>query len=119
MLWYYPRLLVPFANRMWFHFVSHKLGRQVLPFALVTLAASSLALPDPWRTLAVTGGGLFFVVAALDPLLPQSSSAHLLSSAARTFLVFAAASLCALGIFFVPHRLLWKPTRIGASKPSA
>lgn len=118
-LWYYPRLLVPFANRMWFHFVSHKLGRQLLPFALLTLAASSLALPDPWRMLAVIGGLLFCFLAAVDPLLPQTSSAHRISSAARTFLVFVAASFCALGIFFFPHRLFWKPTRIGASKPSA
>jgi len=118
-LWYYPRLMLPFANRMWFHFVSHKLGRQLLPFALLTLAASSLALPDPWRMLAVIGGLLFCFLAAVDPLLPQASSVHRISSAARTFLVFVAASFCALGIFFFPHRLFWKPTRIGASKPSA
>jgi cellulose synthase/poly-beta-1,6-N-acetylglucosamine synthase-like glycosyltransferase len=118
-LWYYPRLLIPFSNRMWFHFVSHKLGRQVLPFAVLTLAASSLALPDPWRTLAVIGGLLFCFLAAVDPLLPQTSSVHRLSSVARTFLVLVAASFCALGIFFFPHRLFWKPTRIGASKPSA
>jgi cellulose synthase/poly-beta-1,6-N-acetylglucosamine synthase-like glycosyltransferase len=118
-LWYYPRLLLPFSNRMWFHFVSHKLGRQMLPFAVLTLAASSLALPDPWRTLAVIGGLLFCFLAAVDPLLPPTSSAHRLSSVVRTALVFVAASFCALGIFFFPHRLLWKPTRIGASKPSA
>lgn len=118
-VWYYPRLLVPFSNRMWFHFISHKLGRQVLPFAVLTLAASSLVLPDPWRMLAVIGGLLFCFLAVVDPLLPQTSSVHRISSAARTFLVFVAASFCALGIFFFPHSLFWKPTRIGASKPSA
>jgi len=118
-LWFYPRLLMPFSNRMWFHFVSHKLGRQVLPFAVLTLAGSSLALPDPWRALAVIGGLLFCFLAAVDPLLPQTGFTHRLSSAARTFLVFVAASFCALGIFFFPHSLFWKPTRIGASKPSA
>ena len=118
-LWYYPRLLIPFSNRMWFHFVSHKLGRQVLPFAVLTLAASSLALPDPWRTLAVIGGLLVCFLAAVDPLLPQTGSVHRLSSIARTFLVLVAASFCALGIFFFPNRLFWKPTRIGASKRSA
>jgi cellulose synthase/poly-beta-1,6-N-acetylglucosamine synthase-like glycosyltransferase len=118
-VWYYPRLLVPFSNRMWFHFISHKLGRQVLPFAVLTLAASSLVLPDPLRMLAVIGGLLFCLLAAVDPLLPQTSAVHRISSAARTFLVFVAASFCALGIFFFPHSLFWKPTRIGASKPSA
>jgi cellulose synthase/poly-beta-1,6-N-acetylglucosamine synthase-like glycosyltransferase len=114
---YYPRLLVPFSNRMWFHFISHKLGRQVLPFAVLTLAASSLVLPDPGRMLAVIAGLLFCLLAAVDPLLPQTSWVHRMSSAARTFLVFVAASFCALGIFFFPHSLFWKPTRIGTSKP--
>jgi poly-beta-1,6-N-acetyl-D-glucosamine synthase len=118
-LGYYPRLLLPFSNRMWFHFISHKLGRQVLPFAVLTLAASSLALPEPWRTLVVIGGLLFCLLAAVDPLLPPTSSMHRLSSAARTFIVFVAASFCALGIFFFPHSLFWKPTGVGASKPSA
>jgi hypothetical protein len=67
--------------------------------------------------LAVIAGLLFCLLAAVDPLLPQTSWVHRMSSAARTFLVFVAASFCALGIFFFPHSLFWKPTRIGTSKP--
>jgi cellulose synthase/poly-beta-1,6-N-acetylglucosamine synthase-like glycosyltransferase len=117
-LWYYPRLLVPFANRMWFHFVSHKLGRQMMPFALIVMVVSSLALPDPWRILALAGVVLCCGLAAVDSRLRQTNPLKLLSSPSRTFLVLVAAAFCATGILFFPNRPLWKPTRIGVEKPS-
>ena len=39
-----PRLLVPFVNPVWLQYVSHKLGRLVVPYALMLLFASSMAL---------------------------------------------------------------------------
>ena len=39
-----PRLLVPFANPVWVQFVSHKLGRLVVPYALCALLVASAAL---------------------------------------------------------------------------
>jgi poly-beta-1,6-N-acetyl-D-glucosamine synthase len=39
-----PRLLVPFMNPVWVQFVSHKLGRLIVPYALCTLLVSSAAL---------------------------------------------------------------------------
>jgi cellulose synthase/poly-beta-1,6-N-acetylglucosamine synthase-like glycosyltransferase len=39
-----PRLLVPFVNPVWLQYVSHKLGRLVVPYCLLTLFAASLAL---------------------------------------------------------------------------
>ena len=39
-----PRLLIPFVNPVWLQYVSHKIGRLVVPWALVALFASSLAL---------------------------------------------------------------------------
>ena len=46
----FPALLIP-RRGIWIHFVSHKLGRLLLPFALIAAAASSLWLPQPWRML--------------------------------------------------------------------
>ena len=44
LLWQEPRLLSPFHNPVWLPFVSHKLGRLVVPYALVGLLMSSMAL---------------------------------------------------------------------------
>lgn len=39
-----PRLLVPIVNPVWLQFVSHKLGRLLVPYALVACLVSSAAL---------------------------------------------------------------------------
>ncbi len=43
-LWFEPRLLVPFLNPVWLQYASHKIGRLLVPYALVALFASSVAL---------------------------------------------------------------------------
>jgi hypothetical protein len=44
LLWLEPRLLVPFVNPVWLQYVSHKIGRLVVPYALLALLTASLAL---------------------------------------------------------------------------
>jgi cellulose synthase/poly-beta-1,6-N-acetylglucosamine synthase-like glycosyltransferase len=39
-----PRLLVPVANPVWLQYVSHKLGRLLVPYALLGLFVANLAL---------------------------------------------------------------------------
>jgi cellulose synthase/poly-beta-1,6-N-acetylglucosamine synthase-like glycosyltransferase len=39
-----PRLLVPLVNPVWLQYISHKVGRLVVPWALVTALVSSAAL---------------------------------------------------------------------------
>jgi cellulose synthase/poly-beta-1,6-N-acetylglucosamine synthase-like glycosyltransferase len=39
-----PRLLVPFANPVWLQYVSHKVGRLLVPWALLALFVTSAAL---------------------------------------------------------------------------
>ena len=39
-----PRLLIPFLNPVWLQFVSHKLGRLIVPYALVLMFTTSAAL---------------------------------------------------------------------------
>ncbi len=44
-----PRVLLPVINPVWFQFVSHKLGRLIVPYALIALLVSSAALArDSW-----------------------------------------------------------------------
>jgi len=108
----FPALLGP-GNRMWIHFVSHKLGRLVMPFALILMAAASFGLPGVWRVAAVGGQAASYLLAALEPHIPKGQARPLallkrMASLARTFVVLMAASFCAVAIFFVPPRRLWK-----------
>jgi biofilm PGA synthesis N-glycosyltransferase PgaC len=56
-----PRLLVPGLNPVWLQFMSHKVGRLAVPYALVTLLASNLWLaPGSWLYAAALAAQLAF-----------------------------------------------------------
>jgi biofilm PGA synthesis N-glycosyltransferase PgaC len=96
---------------MWFHYVSYKVGRLLLPFALVLVFVSSFWLPSPFLIPAVAAQAVFYLLAFADLFIPESALVKRASSLARTFVVMMIAALCALAIFFVSPRSLWKPTR--------
>jgi poly-beta-1,6-N-acetyl-D-glucosamine synthase len=64
-LWLEPRLLLPWRNPVWIQYVSHKLGRLLVPYALLVLMASSMALAG--RSLvyaaALSGQCAFYLLA--------------------------------------------------------
>ena len=66
-----PRLLVPIANPVWLQFMSHKVGRLVVPYALVaTLAASAWLAPSSmFYALAFAVQLGFYGLAAYGALL--------------------------------------------------
>ena len=103
----YPELLGP-RNRMWIHFVSHKLGRLLMPWALILAAAVTWFLPRPWNLWAAAAQAVCYGLALLDYALHDDSPLKRLTSPARTFVVLMAASLCAVSIFFIPARVFWK-----------
>jgi cellulose synthase/poly-beta-1,6-N-acetylglucosamine synthase-like glycosyltransferase len=103
----YPQLLRP-RNRMWFHFVSYKFGRLLMPFAMIAAAVSAWWMPAPWGSIAVILQAVFYAIALLDFVLPEGTMAKRLTSPARTFVVLMAATIWALSIFFVPSGRLWK-----------
>jgi glycosyltransferase involved in cell wall biosynthesis len=108
----YPALLGP-GNRMWFHFVSYKFGRLLLPWLLLILAAASFGLPAPWRGVVMAGQALFYGLALADAWILKPRLLKKLSSSAHTFLVMMIATLGGLSVFFIPPRTLWKVTSAG------
>lgn len=106
----YPKLLGP-GNRMWVDFVSHKLGRLLLPYACLLMAGSSFWLPEPWRMIALAGQGLFYALAFVDAWLPEGFVLKRLTSPVRTFVVLMAAAFCAGSILFLPHDYFWKEAK--------
>jgi hypothetical protein len=108
-LWTHPELLTS-ANRMRLHFVSHKLGRLLLPFALLCMLVSSLWLPGGWRNAALASQGLFYLLALLDFAVPERWRVKQGTSAVRTFVTLSAAAFCAPFTFLLPARTFWNPT---------
>jgi hypothetical protein len=107
---------------MWLHYLSHKLGRLLLPFALIVIAVTTPQLPLGLHFPAAIAQLLVYGLAATDPLIPQDSVVKRLSSPARTFVVLMAASAAAASIVFLGSDRLWKSTavaaRTGAGQPS-
>ena len=106
-----PELLGP-RNRMWLDFMSLKLGRLALPWAMLAVLVGSFGLPAPWGAAALVAQGAFYLLAALDGFFPEKSLPRALTSPARAFVTLLAAPVFALRIFFVPPQSLWKETRV-------
>jgi cellulose synthase/poly-beta-1,6-N-acetylglucosamine synthase-like glycosyltransferase len=103
------------ANRMRFHFLSYKLGRLVLPWAILLILGSTLALSDSrWRNFLLIDELMLAALAVLDRFVPRAFFLKRISSPARTFVAMNAAALLAVLVFFVPLETLWRPTRMQA-----
>jgi hypothetical protein len=113
----YPRLLNVFT-RVGFHFFSYKLGRLLLPYALLLMVVSGFWLPRPWAEAAIGGQALLYGLAAVDHWVPAGFALKRLSAVCRTFVMLVAAAFCAGSILFVPAGRLWKETRVNASAVS-
>ena len=99
------------ANRMRFHFLSHKFGRLVLPWAILLFLISSLFLPTSgFRTFLLGAEAAWLFLALANGLVPSGSSLKRLTSPARTLVVMNVAAICGLAVFFVPATKLWTQT---------
>ena len=60
-----PRLLLPGRNPVWLQFVSHKLGRLIVPYALVCLFVANIVVARAGLvySLALVGQVIFYVLA--------------------------------------------------------
>ncbi|MGH9358380.1 MAG: glycosyltransferase family 2 protein [Terriglobia bacterium] len=94
-------------NPLWFKFISHKLCRLVVPFALLALLGSSLALPTPFYRLAAAAQILFYGLAALQLGKPRGGVLKRISEAAHAFLLLNAAAAVAFFYFVTGKRQVW------------
>jgi poly-beta-1,6-N-acetyl-D-glucosamine synthase len=111
----YPGL-IGFGNRMWFHYMSYKIGRLMLPWILMAFLVSCCFLPAPLRWWLLAVQGLFYGLAAIDPLMPESFLAKRVSSFARTFVSMMLAAVFGFSVFFVAPRTLWKESTVAAQR---
>ncbi len=66
-----PRLLWPGTNRVWIQYLSHKLGRLVVPYALLAVFAASIMLADTSLVYAAALGAqvLFYGLAGCGAVI--------------------------------------------------
>jgi len=101
----YPELLNPWRNRQWVDFVSYKLGRLLLPHALLAMLIASV-----WICVwLVAAQGAFYLLALLDVWIGETSPVKRITSIVRTFVVMMGAAFCAGVILVAPGIELWKP----------
>jgi cellulose synthase/poly-beta-1,6-N-acetylglucosamine synthase-like glycosyltransferase len=114
-----PRLFTS-ANRMRFHFLSHKFGRLILPWMVLAGLVAIVLLPIGLaRSTLIAIALAVLALALIDPLLPRSFLLRRISSPARSFVVLNAAALLSLMVFFVSPDRLWKPTRVSLGATDA
>ncbi len=113
-LFAYPALLGP-RNRMWFHFMSYKFARLLLPWIFLAVFVNSCFLPSPWKWVSVGGQALFYLLALIDPWVADDFVLKRLTAIARTVVAMLVATLWGLTVFFVPPKSLWKETKIEPS----
>ena len=111
----FPALLSPMNSRF-IHFLSHKFGRLMLPYAMLGTLIFSFFLPASWRLPVLLAQALFYGLAILDPVIPEKNPAKRLSAVTRAFIVLVAAAACAVNVFFRPAQQLWKETKVGTAK---
>lgn len=66
-----PSLLLPWRNPVWLQYVSHKLGRLAVPYALLAIFVTSVVLSTPhlFYGAALAGQVLFYLLAGAGALL--------------------------------------------------
>jgi biofilm PGA synthesis N-glycosyltransferase PgaC len=115
---YLPWLITP-GNRMLLHYLSHKVARLLLPFALLTMLLASPWLPAPWNWVCFVGQLSLYGLALADRLVPDGFPLKRLSSPAWTFTVLMAASFWSASILFRPRADFWGRTQVKSpSRPT-
>jgi biofilm PGA synthesis N-glycosyltransferase PgaC len=90
-----PRLLLPVANPVWLQYVSHKVGRLIVPWALMALLLSSLALAASGAVYAMALGAqlVFYALAAAGAALEARQR---MSRVAFTFVILNFSAIAGL-----------------------
>jgi biofilm PGA synthesis N-glycosyltransferase PgaC len=93
-----PDALLPWRNPIWVQFLSHKVLRLLVPWALLALLAASALLPSPLYRLALISQMVFYGLGLLG-LIPALGKHSRLASAAGSFLVLNSAAWLAFWVW--------------------
>jgi cellulose synthase/poly-beta-1,6-N-acetylglucosamine synthase-like glycosyltransferase len=95
------------SNPIRFEFVSHKLMRLLVPFALFAVLLSSALLPHPFYRLALVLQLAFYGLAVLGMLGMKRGVVFRVADAALTFVVLNTAAVVAFSKFVTGRKAVW------------
>jgi hypothetical protein len=81
-----PRLLLPWRNPVWWQYLSHKVGRLLVPYAWLAAFAANIVLADGsvWYQLLLAAQIAFLLLAGYGAILEFRSQRQASTSAAAT-----------------------------------
>ena len=94
-------------NSIRFEFVSHKLSRLVVPFALVGLLVTSMFLPEPFYRMALVAQIAFYGLSLVAVGGLRIGPLSRIADAARTFVVLNSAAMVAFVNFVTGKKAVW------------
>ena len=77
----HPWMFVPWQNPLWLQFLSHKVFRLLVPYALMVMLLTCAFLPTPWMALFLPGQLLFYAMAAIGTRVASFKRMRLVSFA--------------------------------------
>ncbi|NSW78192.1 MAG: glycosyltransferase family 2 protein [Chthonomonadetes bacterium] len=110
LMWMAPWLLLPVVNPLWWQFISHKVFRLLVPYALAGMYVASWALlHQPYGTALVASQSVFYLLGALAWAIPSLARRSRLVGLAGSFLSLNAAAAVAPVAFVLGRgRVKWE-----------
>jgi cellulose synthase/poly-beta-1,6-N-acetylglucosamine synthase-like glycosyltransferase len=99
--------LLTSKNPIRFEFISHKLSRLIVPFALLALLISSFLVPQPWYRTALVAQLAFYGLSLVAMFGLQIGPLTRVADAARTFVVLNSAAFMAFFNFVTGRKAVW------------
>ena len=99
--------LLSSKNPIRFEFISHKLSRLVVPFALLALLLASLLLPQPGYRAALIAQLAFYTLSLVAMAGVKIGPLARLADPARTFVVLNCAAMVAFINFVTGRKAVW------------
>lgn len=104
LIWMAPWLLVPGVNPLWWQFISHKVFRLLVSYALLGMYAASWAMVDkPYGAALVVAQTAYYLLGAVAWIVPSLARRFRLAGLAGSFLSLNAAAAVA-PLAFVQNR---------------
>jgi poly-beta-1,6-N-acetyl-D-glucosamine synthase len=99
--------LMTFQNPLWLEFISHKLLRLLVPFALVVTLGSAFFLAGPVYRLALAVQLAFYALGVLAMVPLRKGPLNRVTDAAFTFVVLNTAAVVAFANFVTGRKPVW------------